>query len=149
MDWVNKITGVITSLLNSHLLQQVLSLTGIYVSALCYNKISVLNNKYLYLLQPLFRRKCLENDDSACSASSDVRSLDGHNNSLENDTIVSATEPVSVVLQQIAGNDTCAECGAPEPDWASLNLGILLCIECSGVHRNLGVHISKVPILLK
>ncbi|GMJ04543.1 VAN3-like protein3, ARF-GAP domain 4 [Hibiscus trionum] len=39
------------------------------------------------------------------------------------------------------------ECSALEPDWASLNLGILLCIECSGVHRNLGVHISKVRSL--
>lgn len=48
------------------------------------------------------------------------------------------------VLRKVCGNDTCADCGSPEPDWASLNLGILLCIECSGVHRNLGVHISKV-----
>ena len=51
---------------------------------------------------------------------------------------------VSQVLREILGNDLCAECSAPEPYWASLNLGILLCIECSGVHRNLGVHISKV-----
>ena len=49
-----------------------------------------------------------------------------------------------VVLQRVCGNDKCADCGAPEPDWASLNLGVLVCIECSGVHRNLGVHISKV-----
>lgn len=47
----------------------------------------------------------------------------------------------------MGGNDTCAECGSPEPDWASLNIGILICIECSGVHRNLGVHISKVRSL--
>ena len=31
-----------------------------------------------------------------------------------------------------------------DPDWASINLGILLCLECSGVHRGLGVHITKV-----
>ena len=48
------------------------------------------------------------------------------------------------VLRKVCGNDKCADCGAPEPDWASLNLGVLVCIECSGVHRNLGVHISKV-----
>jgi len=51
---------------------------------------------------------------------------------------------VSKILRGIPGNDKCAECSASEPEWASLNLGILLCIECSGVHRNLGVHISKV-----
>ncbi|PSN36242.1 Centaurin-gamma-1A [Blattella germanica] len=34
-----------------------------------------------------------------------------------------------------------------DPDWASLNLGILMCIECSGIHRNLGSHISRVRSL--
>lgn len=38
----------------------------------------------------------------------------------------------------------CAECGAKQPVWASLNLCVLLCPECSGVHRSLGSHISKV-----
>jgi Arf-GAP/coiled-coil/ANK repeat/PH domain-containing protein len=57
----------------------------------------------------------------------------------------SAEKPIDV-LQRVCGNDKCADCGAPEPDWASLNLGVLVCIECSGVHRNLGVHISKVKL---
>ena len=50
---------------------------------------------------------------------------------------------MSGFLREIPGNDICAECGAPEPDWESLDLGILMCIECSGVHRNLGVHRIK------
>ena len=41
-------------------------------------------------------------------------------------------------------NPVCADCGAPSPDWACINLGVLVCIECSGVHRSLGVHVSKV-----
>ena len=58
----------------------------------------------------------------------------------------SATPPPLEVLRSIPGNDSCADCGARDPDWASLNLAVLLCIECSGFHRNLGVHISKVGL---
>jgi len=42
------------------------------------------------------------------------------------------------------GNKSCADCHMPAPTWASLNLGILICIECSGIHRNLGAHVSRV-----
>ena len=45
------------------------------------------------------------------------------------------------------GNDKCADCGTTSPDWACSNLGILVCIACSGVHRSLGVHVSKVRSL--
>ncbi|XP_069053346.1 arf-GAP with coiled-coil, ANK repeat and PH domain-containing protein 2 [Lepisosteus oculatus] len=46
-----------------------------------------------------------------------------------------------------AGNGQCCDCGELEPRWASVNLGITLCIECSGIHRSLGVHLSKVRSL--
>lgn len=48
---------------------------------------------------------------------------------------------------KIPGNSQCCDCAHPEPRWASINLGITLCIECSGVHRSLGVHHSKVRSL--
>ena len=35
----------------------------------------------------------------------------------------------------LEGNENCCECRAPDPTWASVNLGITLCIECSGIHR--------------
>ncbi|XP_038222902.1 centaurin-gamma-1A isoform X2 [Zerene cesonia] len=50
-------------------------------------------------------------------------------------------------IRRVKGNDKCCDCGAPDPDWASLNLGVLICIECSGIHRNLGSHISRVRSL--
>ncbi|XP_076145119.1 arf-GAP with coiled-coil, ANK repeat and PH domain-containing protein 1 [Alosa pseudoharengus] len=50
-------------------------------------------------------------------------------------------------VQAIPGNGHCCDCGEPGPDWASINLGITLCIVCSGIHRSLGVHFSKVRSL--
>uniref|UniRef100_A0A8C4EYX3 Arf-GAP with coiled-coil, ANK repeat and PH domain-containing protein n=1 Tax=Dicentrarchus labrax TaxID=13489 RepID=A0A8C4EYX3_DICLA len=47
----------------------------------------------------------------------------------------------------ITGNTCCCDCGQPDPRWASINLGITLCIQCSGIHRSLGVHFSKVRSL--
>lgn len=41
-------------------------------------------------------------------------------------------------------NKYCVDCDAKGPRWASWNLGVFLCIRCAGIHRNLGVHISKV-----
>ncbi|XP_067404754.1 arf-GAP with GTPase, ANK repeat and PH domain-containing protein 1 isoform X11 [Emydura macquarii macquarii] len=50
-------------------------------------------------------------------------------------------------IRNIRGNSHCVDCKAQDPDWASLNLGALMCIECSGIHRNLGTHLSRVRSL--
>jgi Arf-GAP/coiled-coil/ANK repeat/PH domain-containing protein len=57
----------------------------------------------------------------------------------------SAKGPRNPLVQKILdANPVCADCGKASPDWACINLGLLVCIECSGVHRGLGVHLSKV-----
>jgi hypothetical protein len=50
-------------------------------------------------------------------------------------------------INNVAGNKYCADCHGPDPQWASTTFGILVCIKCSGAHRNLGAHISKVRSL--
>ncbi len=41
-------------------------------------------------------------------------------------------------------NRLCADCKRPSPSWASINLGVFVCINCSGCHREIGVHVTKI-----
>lgn len=52
-------------------------------------------------------------------------------------------------VQALTGNDRCVDCSTTKdrPTWLSTNLGVLVCIECSGIHRDLGVHISRIQSL--
>jgi len=52
-----------------------------------------------------------------------------------------------LLLLKISGNNNCIECSQKDPEWASMSLGVFICIGCSGIHRNLGVHISRVRSL--
>lgn len=45
------------------------------------------------------------------------------------------------LLRSIPGNLRCVDCDATNPQWASISYGILLCIECSGKHRRMGVQV--------
>nr|ABE87612.1 Arf GTPase activating protein [Medicago truncatula] len=60
---------------------------------------------------------------------------------------VSGTHKRLSNLMHQAGNRYCADCGTPEPKWVSSSLGVFICIKCSGIHRSLGVHISKIASL--
>ncbi|XP_038228840.1 ARF GTPase-activating protein GIT2 isoform X6 [Dermochelys coriacea] len=46
--------------------------------------------------------------------------------------------------KRLRSSEVCADCSAPDPCWASVNRGILICDECCSVHRSLGRHISQV-----
>ena len=50
-------------------------------------------------------------------------------------------------IRSLPGNDRCVDCGAPDPEWLSVNLGILMCINCSGRHRELSVQYSRIRSL--
>ncbi|KAL4510896.1 hypothetical protein ABPG73_007974 [Tetrahymena malaccensis] len=51
------------------------------------------------------------------------------------------------LIYQIIQNNICADCSKPDPSWISLNLCVVICLECSGIHRKLGPNISKVRSL--
>ncbi|GFP82623.1 ADP-ribosylation factor GTPase-activating protein agd3 [Phtheirospermum japonicum] len=121
MDWIEKITGVITSLLSSQSPER-----------FCFSPVS----ESSYAGSPdhdirIIQEYTSEKDHPTRSM------LRSNRSSLHPQCSTKAEKPIDA-LKKLPGNDKCADCGAPEPDWASLNLGILICIECSGIHRNLG-----------
>ncbi|XP_048760627.2 stromal membrane-associated protein 1-like isoform X2 [Ostrea edulis] len=66
---------------------------------------------------------------------------------LEKEKAKAQQEKFQAVLSNLLKDDDnkyCVDCDAKGPRWASWNLGIFLCIRCAGIHRNLGVHLSKV-----
>ncbi|XP_066579541.1 arf-GAP with SH3 domain, ANK repeat and PH domain-containing protein 1 isoform X3 [Amia ocellicauda] len=67
----------------------------------------------------------------------------GEQSSGEN-SLEDLTKAIIEDVLRMPGNEICCDCGAPDPKWLSTNLGILTCIECSGIHREMGVHISRI-----
>ncbi|XP_076897543.1 ADP-ribosylation factor GTPase-activating protein AGD1-like [Bidens hawaiensis] len=131
-DWIDKINGVIASLLTSQSPEM-------YLCNSPTSKTSVRGERPFGQDKKTYEEYSEKDRDSknmtrACKSSQQLQYG------------VRTERPVDA-LKKVPGNDKCADCGSPEPVWASLNLGVLICIECSGVHRNLGCHITKVRSL--
>uniref|UniRef100_A0A3B1JIA8 ArfGAP with GTPase domain, ankyrin repeat and PH domain 1 n=1 Tax=Astyanax mexicanus TaxID=7994 RepID=A0A3B1JIA8_ASTMX len=77
-----------------------------------------------------------------------LASLQSCESSKQKSRLTSQSEAIALQsVRNMRGNSRCVDCEALNPDWASLNLGALICIECSGIHRNLGTHLSRVRSL--
>uniref|UniRef100_A0AAY5F5F6 Small monomeric GTPase n=1 Tax=Electrophorus electricus TaxID=8005 RepID=A0AAY5F5F6_ELEEL len=77
-----------------------------------------------------------------------LASLQSCESSKQKSRLTSQSEAIALQsVRSVRGNSRCVDCEAQNPDWASLNLGALICIECSGIHRNLGTHLSRVRSL--
>ncbi|XP_017570429.2 arf-GAP with GTPase, ANK repeat and PH domain-containing protein 1 isoform X5 [Pygocentrus nattereri] len=77
-----------------------------------------------------------------------LASLQSCESSKQKSRLTSQSEAIALQsVRNMRGNSRCVDCEAQNPDWASLNLGALICIECSGIHRNLGTHLSRVRSL--
>ncbi|XP_021956640.1 arfGAP with SH3 domain, ANK repeat and PH domain-containing protein isoform X2 [Folsomia candida] len=64
---------------------------------------------------------------------------------VDNDGLVELTQAIFGHIHRLPGNDKCADCDSvKEVTWLSVNLGAIVCIECSGVHRTLGVGVSRI-----
>lgn len=77
-----------------------------------------------------------------------LNSLQGNEISKSRSRLTAADANSLVAIRnKVPGNTHCVDCDALNPSWASINLGVLMCIECSGIHRNLGSHITRVRSL--
>ncbi|XP_011502913.1 PREDICTED: arf-GAP with SH3 domain, ANK repeat and PH domain-containing protein 1 isoform X2 [Ceratosolen solmsi marchali] len=65
-----------------------------------------------------------------------------------NPSLVELQQAIIRCVMRLPGNDKCGDCSSQnDATWLSTNFGIIVCIECSGIHRDLGVHISRIQSL--
>ncbi|CAG10243.1 unnamed protein product, partial [Tetraodon nigroviridis] len=79
-----------------------------------------------------------------CSVKGGILTISHATSSGGEDGLEDLTKAIIEDVLRMPGNEVCCDCGAADPKWLSTNLGILTCIECSGIHREMGVHISRI-----
>ncbi|KAH0850083.1 hypothetical protein HID58_095821 [Brassica napus] len=123
MDWIEKITGVIASLLSFQTPERaIMHLSTVDGDTFSASDSGSLADPYDFE-QAEGRDSIVENPMTGGNRSRFSGCLQQHD-------MMKTEKPIDV-LTRVLGNEKCADCGAPEPDWASLNLGVLICIECS------------------
>lgn len=71
-----------------------------------------------------------------------------HTNPQISPSLVELQKTLIRYVENLPGNDQCCDCGSKnDVSWISLNFGVLVCIQCSGIHRDLGVHHSRIQSL--
>ncbi|KAI5749409.1 hypothetical protein M8J76_007106 [Diaphorina citri] len=89
-----------------------------------------------------------------CKESALLRAFDdsgkagGGNNNNTNPSLLELQQTIIKHLTRLPGNDRCCDCNSTnDATWLCTNFGVVVCIECSGIHRDLGVHISRIQSL--
>ncbi|KAL1465543.1 hypothetical protein WDU94_005100 [Cyamophila willieti] len=90
-----------------------------------------------------------------CKESALLRAFDdsgkagaGGNNNNTNPSLLELQQTIIKQLTRLPGNDRCCDCNSTnDATWLCTNFGVVVCIECSGIHRDLGVHISRIQSL--
>ncbi|KAI5684883.1 putative GTPase activating protein for Arf [Leishmania braziliensis] len=94
------------------------------------------------------KKKSRKNTANADSSTSLITTLPAHQHcGIDVDEDDEDWEENRVAVERLCAqypNNICADCGETGTRWASVNHGVFVCIRCSGVHRSLGVHISKI-----
>lgn len=88
--------------------------------------------------------------NGACSRSNDRRLIRSKTSPAEtsgnsNGPIYHRFPPACLkIVRGLPGNSCCIDCGEADPQWASVSYGVLMCLQCSGYHRALGVQVSFI-----
>ncbi|UXI21512.1 hypothetical protein NH340_JMT07455 [Sarcoptes scabiei] len=110
--------------------------TEAWISVLINNKEGALKREFD---STAFERSKINDFDS-------LRTID---NPLCDQNIANIRKILIEQIRKLPGNDRCVDCGSTQdPTWLATNFGVLTCIECSGIHRELGVHVSRIQSLI-